>query len=339
MLANPIVAADVFEQAWNDLRLFVKGTTGLVPVVLFCAASAPITELCRRLADTLRFRACPVETLAPGQPSDLDGPVLSRLLAADNPLAGTGAPLWLDLQCQPQEDGWGKARAAFLTQLIAQQAVLETTFRRPLIVALPVSERDALAPLLPDAWRRRVINVPAGDGARGATNSGTGASQSAASAAQTTSAQPVRREQLPALVMQWRETVERLAPEQIVLQDGFAAFDAAIAARNIKAAEEVAKKTMAIAVARPHDSLVAIRELARAHDQIGDVASQFGHIEEAGNSYREALVLRQRLHAELPGPQTARELSLSWNRVGDAAVHLDRLDEAEQAYNCAHDLR
>ena len=51
------------------------------------------------------------------------------------------------------------------------------------------------------------------------------------------------------------------------------------------------------------------------------------------------MALRQKLHREAPSPQSARDLSISWEKLGDVAQALGRLEEAERGYRESLALR
>jgi tetratricopeptide (TPR) repeat protein len=142
------------------------------------------------------------------------------------------------------------------------------------------------------------------------------------------------------IIAEWQRLQAKHVTGRDVFIAGVAAFDTALAQRQLQTAQNIAQDLLRqTRSAYRADLPETVRDLNVSLDKVGDVAKAQGDWDAAEAAYRESPDLqrgqRQRLGDQ---PEIVRDLSISLDRIGDVAQAQGDWDAAAAAYRESLDL-
>lgn len=293
------------EEIWLNLRYHIEWARGFALIMLFASDYALLTLLRERLTAIYRTRVSYLQLVSPPSATTLVEDIMALIRTPSELYEHAGAPLWLDLAVQRGEH-WNQARDVLLARLNEHRELLRKRLRRPLILALPAGYAQRLRELAPDLWSIRDFSLNLEEMRL--------TDQEGVLALDTSPADVYERTPVPPLSsvsasfakaqwQEWQRLKQRGAKSQEVLQAGWWATDAALFARDLNQAEQIAAEVLAIArelTADIGDAPETIRGLSISLEQVSTVAEAQGRHDEAAVLLQEALMLWRRLNLAFP---------------------------------------
>ena len=297
------------DEAWGDLRLNVEWAQGFALCLLYSDTAVPLNALRQKLADSLLVRTSRLAVV------DADAPETFFRVALQTVLPGAAGPapfpVWINAYTHIGEPAWDDARRRLLARLNERRFLLERDFKRPLILALPVSFKTVIREIAPDLWHIRSLSVELEAGVREMTRA-TLHEQSLPRESQ----EPMGDASNASVVREWQrltaDAAKRPSPSL-----GWAAFEAAQEAGDWRLAQHIASVVVDLsrkisADTKQPNQPEALRDLSVSLNNVGQVARDLGQLEEAKSAYSESLKIRRDLRAALgDSPQALRDLSVS----------------------------
>lgn len=157
------------DEAWAELNLHLTRSRALCLVFIYAADSRALMLLRTRLEDEWVSRSAPVCLIQPSAPNRAAIEVMQVLEHEVLQHPDLHAPVWLQLTAhdwRSDQPAWEHARHEVLYRLNEWRAWLQQTFRRPLIVALPLAWNGKVAEVAPDLWHVRTMSARLDIGAR-----------------------------------------------------------------------------------------------------------------------------------------------------------------------------
>ncbi len=317
------------EETWLNLRYHVEWAERFALILLFSSNRALHNLLCERLAAIYRTRVSHLQRLTPNSASTLVEDVLALIRTPPELYEHAAAPLWLDLS-MARDENWDRDCSTLLARLNEHRELLRQRLCRPVILALPADYAQRFRELAPDLWSIRdfSLNLDEVELAKLPVESDDANGAAVLSSAMYDKELRTRAAPTPTFFdeAQWREW-ERLkqsnAKSREVLWAGWRAMDAALEAKQLQRAEQVADDVLKLARelgANAGDTPETIRDLAISLERIGDIARAQARLDAADRAYQESLDLRRRQRERLGDtPETIRDLAIALMNVGNTA--------------------
>ena len=339
-MSPPITLSVRGEETWLSLRYHVEWAEGFALIVLFSSNPALYGLLRERLANIYRTRVSHLQQVTPQSAATLTEEVMGLIRTPSALYVDAAVPLWLDLAAG-RDSAWEHARDNLVARLNEHRDLLRQRWRCPVLLLLPAGYRQRLRELAPDLWSIRDFSLDLDEleimRYEGDTPCAGHLITGMYNARDTTSPFP----QVPtsfdaAQWLEWERLQQSGATSREMLLAGWRAVDAALSARQLQRAVQIAQDVLKISRemrAQEGDTPETVRDLSVALNNVGRVAEALGQWAEAETTYRESLALMRQQRERLGDtPETVRDLSVSLDSVGRVAVALGQRAEARAFY-------
>ncbi|HEY5870828.1 MAG TPA: tetratricopeptide repeat protein, partial [Candidatus Tectomicrobia bacterium] len=346
-MSPPVTLSARGEETWLSLRYHVEWAEGFALIVLFSSNPALYGLLRERLANIYRTRVSHLQQVTPQSAATLSKEIMALIRAPSELYVDAAAPLWLDLAAG-KDTAWEQARDNLVARLNEHRDLLRQRWRCPVLLLLPAGYRQHLRELAPDLWSIRDFSLDLDEleimRYEGDTPFAGHLITGMYNARDTASSLP----QVPtsfdaAQWLEWERLQQSGATSREMLLAGWRAVDAALSARQLQRAVQVAADVLKISRemrVQEGDTPETVRDLSIALDNVGRVAVALGQWAEAETTCRESLALRRQQRERLGDtPETVRDLSIALNNVGRVVRALGQWAEAETAYRESLALR
>jgi tetratricopeptide (TPR) repeat protein len=329
------------EEAWSSLRYHVEWAEGCALIVLFSSTPAVHDVLRERLEQIYRTRVSHLQQVTPCSAETLTAEIMSLIRTPSELYEHARVPLWLDPSISPHDTAWQKARDNPLARLNEHRELLRQRLHRPVIIVLPAGYRPRLREGAPDLWSIRDFSLELDEHTLVRQEEEiSGVLQPAERRQEVSSPSSSQATTFfdEAQLQEWERLKQRGAKSRERLLAGWRATDAALSARQLQRAAQLAAEALSLsrelaAIGENNNVPETLRDVSVSLNNVGNVARALGRWEDADAAYRESLALRRQLRERLGDlPETLRDVSVSLDNVGDVAHALGRWGEAEQLY-------
>ena len=303
--------ASSVEAVWAELNLHLSRSKAFSLFFLCSDSPAALERLRLRVEDAWMWRTAPMTRLSPRMPSTAAIEVLRSLESLVKEQPKLRVPVWVDLTAvdAAEANDWDLARIEVMSRLNEWRSWLQSTFRKPLLVALPRVWRQRMAQVAPDLWHVRTYSAAI-------AAEGTAAGVDIAeirSALTVSSREPKGDDSLPVSIV-----VKQL------LESG--AVDVAIRLAETEAADARTKAASG--------EVGAVRDLSLKLFQLAYAQRHAGSVDAATRAYNEGLDLLRGLRLRLGDtPVVLRDLAVGLSKTGDARRHVGDVFGAVSAFH------
>lgn len=301
--------------------------------------------LSRWLAVRSDVTGCALEAVDPFTLERWRSALRMRVVTADPAAHAARRPLWLQLDHSALSAADAdNLRAEALAALDDCLPLIEKTFGRPLLIALPTGFNPQVLRSAPNLWARRdfagelpVLPVVRAEvpGWQGDFGWAQGGNKSAPA--------PAARKPLQALetlpeVQEWRRLAlfAQERPGDVAPQPVMAAAARAWEVGHGLAAQRYAEQAVQLTRARQRladagNALSRQREWAQALDALGEIALARGDLAAAALAFQESLTVHRSMVTRWNSPQAQRDLAFALLKVGKLAQAAEAWPEAKSA--------
>ncbi len=285
------------EAEWRRVKTHLELSEGFCLCFMFSAHSAAANLFRDRLADILRMRVTKLKLYEPATPEELADKILPRILQPYRFEQDTRAPVWLELASQSGAE-WAEARVNLLARLNEQREPLRRRLLRPLILVLPLADKQQIRELVPDLWSIRSFALEIDDSFVETPLP----SKDAMPAPQDHQPLPLS-EADEAAVAEWNRVRKKGKKDRGILLAGGRAYDALYRARRLREALQTAEEILDISrriLAAVGETPEALRDLSASLDNVGNTDLSLGKYEDARTAFAEGLEIGARLTEAFP---------------------------------------
>ena len=327
------------EAHWQSLRYHVEWAEGFALIVLFSSNPALYGLLRERLVNIYRTRVSHLQEVAPRSADTLVEEVMA-LIRTPSPLHDAAvAPLWLDVTTNG-DAAWERARANLVARLNEHRELLRHRLPRPVILLLPAGYRQRLRTFAPDLWSIRDFSLELDEQEMLRHEATPIGERDPAMGIPREIDTVSRSSQVPTFFeeaqwLEWERLQQRGVRNREMLLAGWRAIEAALSARQLQRAVQIAAEVLNIAreLGLQRETPETVRDLSITLNRVGATAQALGQWAEAEAAYRESLgLMRQQRERLGETPETVRDLSIALNRVGATAQALGQWEDARQLY-------
>ena len=329
---------------WRTLerRLRLLKTFGLI--VLFVRDGRLAQGLKLKVAAWLAERQLDWAEVALDTPDGVTQAAQATLSSLFDQMRGGERHLaWLEAHTRAGQPAWDAERRELLRRLNERRSRLEIELPGAFILLLPEKGVRDIATMAPDLWHVRIHTADLRfDG-------------QAASVATMTSVEkwpqtkPVPAQSSVGLLFwrqQWQAWRAAVGPDPIVpdaallyqisLWDGWKAVDECLARDQLQEAAEIAYDVLGVARVRLNAAGgagdTALREVAVALEQVGNVAAAAGEFKTAQDFYTQSVAVHRSLSTDAaPYDLSQRDLAVALSNVAAMAIQLEHWAQAEAA--------
>ncbi len=320
------------EDEWLRVKQYLEWSDHFALGFIFTDNPGIVKIFRERFADIYRARITRMEIPSPEKPSLLFDGLLPELLDPPVHLQALKAPYWVDLTRQKGEE-WTTARLNFLMRLNEHRETLRKALKRPLVLVLPVEERDLIKKLVPDLWSIRDFSLVTGPWLE------TGTSPPPARPSDQGNSVLSMSSYEKFLVDVWQKLKKEDNASRGFLFAGELAFDVCLKTGHYELATEIAQ-TMTDSARKIIDSVgetpESLRDLSVSLNKVGDTAKAMGKWDKAQKSFEESLKISRKIIDSVgETPESLRDLSVSLDKMGALALGLEDYEKAKNFFGLA----